>query len=154
MFEALGVFFHLIKMGEKTFKSSHRNFEHLISRVEFLFILYLVKTDKCNDHKTKELSLGYMQSITPWPKGEGRKESCVLIYPHFIKSRTIEILRWSTRYSWLNRCDSSEYYCRKAALAPRRNGLTDELLKKWHLTERSGKVIAVTVADGLFMYII
>ena len=65
MWEALGVFFHLIKMGEKTFKSSLRNFEHLISRVEFLFILYLVKTDKSNDHKTKELSLGYMQSITP-----------------------------------------------------------------------------------------
>ena len=66
MFEALGVFFHLIKMGEKTFKSSHRNFEHLISRVEFfLFILYLVKLGESNDHKTVELSLGYMLSITP-----------------------------------------------------------------------------------------
>ena len=65
---------------------------------------------------------------TPSQRGGGEKVISYFIYISS-KSCTIKKLRWSTRYSWLNRCNSSEYYSWKVALGPRRSGLTDELLK-------------------------
>ena len=70
---------------------------------------------------------------TPSQRGGGEKVISYFIYISS-KSCTIKKLRWSTRYSWLNRCNSSEYYSWKVALGPRRSGLTDELLEKRHLT--------------------
>ena len=51
----------------------------------FYSFLYLVKLDKNNDHKTKKLSLVNIAIRYILVNGEGRRESGILFYPHFIK---------------------------------------------------------------------
>ena len=140
MFKALGVFFNLIKRI-RGHLSPHIGFFflHLISWVEFFIHFYILSSStRVTITKRRYSLLGICDPLHPSQRGGEERKLCFILST-FYQILDYWKLRWSTGYSRLNRCDSSEYYSRKAALGPIRSGLTDELLKNGiSLTSQAG----------------
>ena len=94
------------------------------------FFIHFLSFQARQEQRSQNKGTLSWEDAIPLANGEGGVRKLCLILSTFHQNLVLlKKLRWSTRYSWMNWCNSSEYHSGKGALGPRRSGLTVEWLK-------------------------